>query len=245
MASAPHIPETRDGDDEEVRWALSAAAHLFDGREHGEALRWLRKAAAAAEQAGDGARAEELFAAATRLAGELGLGSQRPPDGDPPPTALPRPAVPRRPKPTLQGIAPPAVAQAPKTEAETEDEPTLAAVDVDETGSIGDISLHSLVETTGESSGAERGEGETTVQRGGKKRLPLAPLRVAVMQGGRGAHPFIMLLPKGCPPPEGAALGWITFATQHDTRVATEIFRDAPGGIEQASPELPTGDGGS
>ncbi len=66
------IPSPRDGDSEDVHWALTTAASLQAQGEHVEALRWLRRAVEAAAEASNDGRAIELGKRAADLAQVLG-----------------------------------------------------------------------------------------------------------------------------------------------------------------------------
>src|SRR5690606_17982440 len=60
--------ETRDSDDDDVRWAISTAAAQWQRGGQADAIVWIRRAAESAEQCGAYARASELRTAAARLA---------------------------------------------------------------------------------------------------------------------------------------------------------------------------------
>lgn len=64
----PRPPSARATDNEEVSWALSAANVLWDRKEYADALMWVRRAAAAAASAKDGARFAEVEARASEIA---------------------------------------------------------------------------------------------------------------------------------------------------------------------------------
>jgi hypothetical protein len=91
------IPPPRDDDDEDVNWALSTAAALWQRGEKPEALRWLRKAAEHALDANRDDRSLEL----ARLAADLGPNASAltstPPPAPARPPSIPAPAASRPP----------------------------------------------------------------------------------------------------------------------------------------------------
>jgi hypothetical protein len=74
MTSTP-IPAPREDDTEDVNWALTTAASLQQRGDHNEALRWLRRAVAAAVASAQDARAIELGRHAAELEDLLGAAS--------------------------------------------------------------------------------------------------------------------------------------------------------------------------
>jgi hypothetical protein len=85
------IPAALETDSADVRDALATASAMWSSGDRGEALRWLRRAAEVATDAGDDERALQLFKA-TSLIGSL----RPPPRAEPPqgaPVAAPAPAV--------------------------------------------------------------------------------------------------------------------------------------------------------
>ena len=64
----PLLPQPKEGDPEDVTWALSTAEALWRRGEHGDAITWVRRAAEAASEAEDDLRMLELAKAATELA---------------------------------------------------------------------------------------------------------------------------------------------------------------------------------
>jgi hypothetical protein len=75
----PPIPEPRADDDEDVRWALSTAGSLWARGDSGEALKWLRRAAEAASDAGRDDRSLELFKVAADVTGRVQASTPAPP----------------------------------------------------------------------------------------------------------------------------------------------------------------------
>src|SRR5262245_42463362 len=73
------IPEPRKTDADDVTWALSTAAALWQSGASADAVRWLRRAAERANDRDDELRAVELFKAAATLASSL-----PPPSGEQP-----------------------------------------------------------------------------------------------------------------------------------------------------------------
>lgn len=65
------IPKPTDDDHEDVHWALTTANSLQAQGDHAEALRWLRRAASAAQNNEDAARAEQLGRSAIELEAAL------------------------------------------------------------------------------------------------------------------------------------------------------------------------------
>lgn len=76
LSAPPFVPADAalaplQGDSEDVAWALSAVATLLERGERPEALKWLRRAGAAAEESGHDERAVQLFKRAAELASWL------------------------------------------------------------------------------------------------------------------------------------------------------------------------------
>ena len=118
----PDLPEVEAADPEPVAVAIETARALFRGDEQLEALRWLRRAAERAEEAGDDLRALNLARSAADLS--TALQSLPPPPTSPasvPPQAPPPPA----PAPAPRLSAPPPVPPAPRPPAPPP--PVLAA----------------------------------------------------------------------------------------------------------------------
>ncbi|MFO0678842.1 MAG: hypothetical protein U0169_20105 [Polyangiaceae bacterium] len=65
------IPVAKTDDAEDVAWALQTAEAMWSGGDHGEALKWLRRAAEAASEAEADDRALELAKAAADLAQKI------------------------------------------------------------------------------------------------------------------------------------------------------------------------------
>src|SRR5688572_20056327 len=85
------IPAPVDGDVDGVYWALSTATSLWAVEPH-ESVKWLRRAAEAAREAGQTARGDELLRMAARLDERWrspGSGSVRSLDDAPPTTRTP------------------------------------------------------------------------------------------------------------------------------------------------------------
>src|SRR5215207_6606088 len=101
------IPDALETDSGDVRDALTTAHAMWQSGDRGEALRWLRRAAEVATDAGDDARALQLFKATSLI------GSLRPPPADP---SKPPPAV-----------SIPRAAPLPSTPAEPSEPPPPAA----------------------------------------------------------------------------------------------------------------------
>jgi hypothetical protein len=90
-ARTASVPAALETDSADVRDALATASAMWSSGDRGEALRWLRRAAEVATDAGDDERALQLFKA-TSLIGSL----RPPPPAEPPraaPVATPAPAV--------------------------------------------------------------------------------------------------------------------------------------------------------
>lgn len=73
----PKAPAAKPDDPEDVSWALSTAEAMWTRGEHGESIKWVRKAAEAAADAENDARALELAKAASDLAGAIARASSR------------------------------------------------------------------------------------------------------------------------------------------------------------------------
>jgi hypothetical protein len=94
---AAHIPAPQEGDNDEVEIALETSRSLWAKGDGREALRWLRRAADAAEQGGDDRRQLELARAAADLTAVVGPSmAPQPPSHTSPPGASTS-AAPRRP----------------------------------------------------------------------------------------------------------------------------------------------------
>ena len=65
------IPQPRNDDADDIRWALSTAAALWQSGASSDALRWLRRAAESANDSDDDVRALELFKAAASIASSI------------------------------------------------------------------------------------------------------------------------------------------------------------------------------
>ena len=111
------IPPARKDDSEDVAWALSTAEAMYARGDHGDALKWLRRAAESASEAQADERALELAKAAADLATLAGpTPSVAPPP--PPARASQAPPPPRSVRPQPAGLAnaysapPPAAADA-------------------------------------------------------------------------------------------------------------------------------------
>jgi hypothetical protein len=131
---APEFPVPQDGDSDDVSTALQTAIALWISGDGEEAVRWLRRAADAAEQAGDDMRALELARKAADLVSVKAAARDSQPTAlvaeasEPSPAAPERaPSIPtasaRRPEPQeSQAVQPavpraPSAPQAPRTEA--------------------------------------------------------------------------------------------------------------------------------
>ena len=78
--SAPAaIPRPRDGDVEDVSWALSTAEAMWGRGDRADALKWVRRAAEAASEAEEDDRALEIAKAAADLAQAIERGGSMPP----------------------------------------------------------------------------------------------------------------------------------------------------------------------
>src|SRR5690242_5134380 len=99
MSARPMIPPPKEGDPEDVHWALSTATTLWSRDERAEAVKWLRRAAESASDQDDDVRALELMKAAaeitTMLSNPPPAPSVAPPPVAPPPAAA-VPAAPQR-----------------------------------------------------------------------------------------------------------------------------------------------------
>lgn len=104
MADAKNpIPSTQPGDSDDVELALETAQRLYRTGDHAEALKWLRRAANAAEEAGDDMRQLQLARAAADLTATISTNPQVVTSAPSvPPTAksaLPSPTPSRLPQP--------------------------------------------------------------------------------------------------------------------------------------------------
>ena len=100
MSESPDLPEVEPRDPEAVAVAIETARALFRTGERLDALRWLRRAAERAEEAGDDVRSVSLARSAADLSTEL----QSMP---PPPVASAPPPAASAPPPTVTSSAPP------------------------------------------------------------------------------------------------------------------------------------------
>src|SRR5262245_44826962 len=96
---APTIPPVLESDSESVATSLETAQALGENGDLKEALRWLRRAADAAEQAGDDMRALTLARAAADLTSRVGGASKPPPLPPASPESSAAPAPPKPPTP--------------------------------------------------------------------------------------------------------------------------------------------------
>ena len=96
MSESPDLPEVEPRDPEPVAVAIETARALFRTGERLDALRWLRRAAERAEEAGDDVRSVSLARSAADLSTELQ--SMAPPAvaSAPPPAATAAPPTSRR-----------------------------------------------------------------------------------------------------------------------------------------------------
>ncbi|HEY5372927.1 MAG TPA: hypothetical protein VIK01_04540 [Polyangiaceae bacterium] len=94
MSESPDLPEVEPRDPEAVAVAIETARALFRTGERLDALRWLRRAAERAEEAGDDVRSVSLARSAADLSTEL---QSMPP---PPVASTPPPTVANSPPPT-------------------------------------------------------------------------------------------------------------------------------------------------
>lgn len=92
MPPSTPIPLAKSTDSEDVSWALSTAKTSWGRGDPREAVKWLRRAAEAASEADDDARALELAKAVADLAE---VGAKAPPS---PPSVPPRPTAGRTPR---------------------------------------------------------------------------------------------------------------------------------------------------
>src|SRR5262245_5789178 len=93
------IPPVLESDSEEVATSLETAQALGANGDLREALRWIRRAADAAEQAGDDMRALALARAAADLTSRVGGASKPPPLPPAGPEASAAPSPPKPPAP--------------------------------------------------------------------------------------------------------------------------------------------------
>jgi hypothetical protein len=123
--SFPGLPEVEPRDPEPVAVAIETARALFRTGERLDALRWLRRAAERAEEAGDDVRSVGLARCAADLSTELqSLAPPPPPPAPrapsmPPPPAMraspvpPPPSMPVPPQPVVTVALPPSVTPSP------------------------------------------------------------------------------------------------------------------------------------
>ena len=100
MSESPDLPEVEPRDPEAVAVAIETARALFRTGERLDALRWLRRAAERAEEAGDDVRSVSLARSAADLSTEL----QSMP---PPPVASASPPIASAPPTTIASSPPP------------------------------------------------------------------------------------------------------------------------------------------
>jgi hypothetical protein len=128
MQSTPlgTVPETVTGDPNDVAVALEVAGALWEKGNKEEALRWLRRAVEAANDAGEATRAAALAEAAGGIEASL----VNPSDAPPPPTApsAPVPSPSGRPAEGASARPPPAAIGTP---APAPPRPTAATAPVD------------------------------------------------------------------------------------------------------------------
>jgi hypothetical protein len=118
MSDSLDLPEVEPRDPEPVAVAIETARALFRTGERLDALRWLRRAAERAEEAGDDVRSVSLARSAADLSTEL----QSVP---PPPASAPPPAATSAPSTVTSG--PPPVASAPPPTSRRNDEAAALA----------------------------------------------------------------------------------------------------------------------
>jgi len=78
-ASMLRVPASEDGDAGDVAVALEVAGALWKKGDHAEALRWVRRAAEAANESGDAARSANLAQAAQALEAARRADAETPP----------------------------------------------------------------------------------------------------------------------------------------------------------------------
>jgi hypothetical protein len=133
----PAIPSALESDSDEVTLSLETARALGETGDLREALRWLRRAADAAEQTGDDLRAVTLARAAADLTSRIGGASLPPPlpqqpadsrlPAPPPPSARASGTLPRV-EPTPPSLRPPppsARAQTPARQTKPPPKPSI------------------------------------------------------------------------------------------------------------------------
>jgi hypothetical protein len=99
------VPATKKDDIEDVAWALQTAEAMWSRGDHGDALKWIRRAAEAASEAEADDRALELAKAAADVASLL---ADRPTTlAPPPPSGAPIPQAPPSPLITTTSRPPP------------------------------------------------------------------------------------------------------------------------------------------
>ncbi|HEY3664909.1 MAG TPA: hypothetical protein VGL19_02870, partial [Polyangiaceae bacterium] len=96
MSESPDLPEVEPRDPEPVAVAIETARALFRTGERLDALRWLRRAAERAEEAGDDVRSVSLARSAADLSTELQSMPPPPAASVPPPAATSAPPTSRR-----------------------------------------------------------------------------------------------------------------------------------------------------
>ncbi|MBX3208194.1 MAG: hypothetical protein KF764_24315 [Labilithrix sp.] len=107
----PQVPEARPEDPEDVSWALSTAEAMWARGDHSDGIKWVRRAAEAASEAEDDARALELAKAAADLTGLISKRVSRASidieEVDPMSEPSPPPAPPARPAAPVKPSKPP------------------------------------------------------------------------------------------------------------------------------------------
>ena len=114
MSDSLDLPEVEPRDPEPVAVAIETARALFRTGERLDALRWLRRAAERAEEAGDDVRSVSLARSAADLSTELQ--SVLPPVASAPPSVASAPPSLASAPPSVAS-APPSLASAPPTSA--------------------------------------------------------------------------------------------------------------------------------
>lgn len=111
----PEVPEAKPEDPEDVSWALSTAEAMWARGNHGESIKWIRKAAEAASEHDQDLRALELAKVAADLTGlvarrSLAAGAAPAPAEDPAPSVPSPSAEPstKRPPSPVRGSGAPA-----------------------------------------------------------------------------------------------------------------------------------------
>jgi hypothetical protein len=115
MSDSLDLPEVEPRDPEPVAVAIETARALFRTGERLDALRWLRRAAERAEEAGDDLRSVSLARSAADLSTEL--------------QSVAPPPVASAPPPTVTSSRPPVAASAPPTSRRNDEAAALAPYD--------------------------------------------------------------------------------------------------------------------